>query len=182
MEKAELWESAKYISWPHSMSSPVVRVPRPCGTPESKSFPMLAGDSEQALFDRCLAYRDQRGIEIWGETRWRQIVFVAKRSVAKRRSSSQTPRTGVHLENRTGRAPAWVAAWYELMQDGTRRKRSKRFSFGTDRAKYPTSNKALAAAIARRKQEEAKWYCVLAEPAGSEEHNENQTQSSGPGK
>lgn len=148
------------------MSCPVVRVPRPNGTPESKSFPQHGSESMQALFDRCLAYRDKRGVEVWGKARWKQMLQVQKRSVVRHRSNSQTPYTGVCLEQRKGRAPAWVASWYALLPDGSRRKCSQTFSFGTERAKYSTSSRALAAAIARRKVEEVKWYCTLGPGTG----------------
>ena len=156
-----LWKSTKYISWPYTLSSPVVRVPRPTGTPESRSFPQLEGESAQALFNRCLAFRNRRGVELWGKDRWEQMLKVQARSVARHRSDSKSPYNGVYLEEREGRAPVWVACWYELMPGGKRRRRSQSFSFGTERAKYPTSNKAQAAAIERRKEEEAKWYSVL---------------------
>lgn len=157
----ELWEGTKYISWPFTLSSPVVRVPRPRGTPESKSFPQQEGETEQALFDRCLAYRNQRGVQLWGDARWQQMLQVQARSVARHRSVTQSPYNGVYLEERQGRAPVWVACWYELVPGGKRKRRYQSFSFGTERAKYTTSNEALAAAIGRRKEEEAKWYSVL---------------------
>lgn len=111
-------------------------------------------------FDRCMAYRDKRGVELWGRARWKQMLLVQKRSVAKYRTKSKSPYPGVFLEERKGKAPVWVACWYELLSDGSRRRGSKTFSFGTKRAKYPTSSQALADAIARRKIEEAKWYCA----------------------
>ena len=155
----QLWESTKYVSWPKSHSNPMVRVPRPLGKPETKSIPRLA--SEYDTFERCLAYRDQRGREIWGERRWKELLRVEARSVARHRERPAGPITGVyHYERPTG-TTLWVAAWYELMPDGSRKKRSAQFSYGTSRTRYATSEEAMQAAIKRRQEEETRWYCVV---------------------
>ena len=126
----------------------MVRVPRPSGKPETKSIPRLA--SEYDTFERCLAYRDQRGREIWGERRWKELLRVEARSVARHRERPAGPITGVyHYERPTG-TTLWVAAWYELMPDGSRKKRSAQCSYGTSRTRYAISDEAMQAAIKRR--------------------------------
>jgi len=156
-----LWESAKYISWPFCSKCPIVRVPRPSGRPEPRSMPALPGETNQVHFARCVKHRDRRGIQIWGEFRWAEMLQVQARSVARHRESPAGPQTGVFLYERPGTAPVWVAVWYELLDDGSRRKRSKGFSFGTPRAKFSTSEQAEAAAIERRNLEEARWYSTV---------------------
>ena len=74
LELPQLWESAKYISWPHTHAHPVVRVPRPSGTPESKTIRPLRGEGEFDTFERCEAYRNQRGVALWGERRWAELL------------------------------------------------------------------------------------------------------------
>jgi hypothetical protein len=136
----------------------MVRVPLPSGKPETKSIPRLA--SEYDTFERCLAYRDQRGREVWGARRWKELLLVDARSVARHREQPAGPITGVyHYERPTG-TTLWVAAWYELMPDGSRKKRSAQFSYGTFRTRYATSEEAMQAAIKRRQEEEVRWYCV----------------------
>jgi hypothetical protein len=103
----------------------------------------------------------QPRIQIWGEFRWAEMLQVQARSVARHRESPAGPQTGVFLYERPGTAPVWVAVWYELLDDGSRRKRSKGFSFGTPRAKFSTSEQAEAAAIERRNLEEARWYSTV---------------------
>ncbi|MBF6615528.1 MAG: hypothetical protein ITG07_02260 [Candidimonas sp.] len=153
-----LWESAKYVSWPYTHNSPIVRVPQPSGTPESRSMAPRPGETEDALFARCIEYRNARGVKVWGERRWAEMLQVQARSVARHREAPAGPQTGVYHYERPNTAPVWVAAWYELLADGTRRKRSKTFSYGTPRARYSTSEQAEAAAIERRNLEEARWY------------------------
>ena len=153
-----LWDSAKYVSWPFTHANPIVRVPRPSGTPESHSIAPRPGETEKALFARCIAYRNARGIQIWGARRWAEMLHVQARSVARHRETPAGPQTGVHHYQRPDSAPSWIATWYELIADGTRRKRSKGYSYGTPRAQYPTSELAKAAAIERRNLEEARWY------------------------
>jgi len=130
-----LWTSTKYVSWPYVHANPIVRVPTPSGQPESRSIPHRAGVSEQVTFRRCVQYRDKRGVEIWGKQRWAEMLKVQARSVARHRESPAGPQTGVFLYERSNSAPVWIATWYELLDDGSRRKRSKEFSFGTARAK-----------------------------------------------
>jgi len=114
----QLWESTKYVSWPKSHSNPMVRVPRPTGKPETKSIPRLA--NEYDTFEQCIAYRDQRGKEVWGARRWKELLLVDARSVARHREQPAGPITGVyHYERPTG-TTLWVAAWYELIPDGSR--------------------------------------------------------------
>lgn len=47
------------------------------------------------------------------------------------------------------------------MPDGSRKKRSAQFSYGTSRTRYATSEEAMQASIKRRQEEEARWYCVV---------------------
>lgn len=154
----ELWESTKYVSWPFSHDNPIVRVPRPSGQPESMSIKRIAGESEEATFLRCLQYRDKRGVEIWGEKRWQELLKVRARSVARHRDGPAEHHTGVNHYERGNGAPVWIASWYELKSDGTRRKRCKEFSYGTPKARFSTSEQAKDAAIRRRNLEEARWY------------------------
>lgn len=80
---------------------PMVRVPRPLGKPETKLIPRLA--NEYDTFERCLAYRDQRGREIWGSRCWKELLRVEARSVARHRERPAGPITGVyHYERPTG--------------------------------------------------------------------------------
>lgn len=159
-ENFALWESAKYISWPFSLANPIVRVPRASGTPESKTIARLPGETEESLFLRCLQYRDERGIAIWGARRWAELLQVQARSVARHRKRPAGPQTGVYHYARSNSAPSWIASWYELQTDGTRRVRRKVYSYGTPRAAFRTSEQAEAAALKRRNLEEARWYCV----------------------
>lgn len=83
------------------------------------------------------------------------------RSVARHREQPVGPITDVyHYERPTG-TTLWVAAWYELMPDGSHKKRSAQFSYGTSRTRYATSEEAMQAALKRRQEEEARWYCVV---------------------
>ncbi|RNF58481.1 hypothetical protein EFK68_03645 [Pseudomonas aeruginosa] len=155
-----LWDSEKYVSWPFSHAHPIVRVPTPSGTPESKTIPMLPGESEESALARCLQYRNERGVQVWGSSRWAELLNVQARSVARHRAKPAGPQTGVFHYEKPGSAPAWIATWYELMPDGKRRKRSKGYSYGTPRALYDSSEKAKSAAIERRNREETRWYCT----------------------
>ncbi len=47
------------------------------------------------------------------------------------------------------------------MPDGYRKKRIGQFSYGTSRTRKATSEEAMQAAIKRRQEEEARWYCVV---------------------
>ncbi|WP_085920400.1 hypothetical protein, partial [Halomonas sp. CSM-2] len=156
-----LWESAKYVSWPRSHANPIVRVPRPSGRPESKTIARLP--NEYDTFECCIAYRDKRGIEVWGQKRWRELLLVEARSVARHHQRPAGPITGVYQYERPSGSTAWIAAWYELKADGSRKKRSAQFSYGTDISRYASSDDAMQAAIAKRKEEEERWYCVLGE-------------------
>lgn len=155
----QLWGSTKYVSWPKSHGNPMVRVPRPSGKPETKSIRRLA--SEYDTFELCITYRDQRGREIWGDRRWNELLLVDARSVARHREQPAGPVTGVYHYERPSGSTLWIAAWYELMPDGSRKKRSAQFSYGTSRTRYATSSEAMQAAIKRRHEEEERWYCVL---------------------
>ncbi len=157
LEQPHLWESTKYVSWPRSHTFPVVRIPTPAGQPESKTIKGLPGEQERDTFNRCIAYRDKRGPEIWGKRRWDELVSVQKRSVAKHRHERRGPMTGVNHYERHDRS-VWIATWYEPLPDGSRRKRSKWFSYGTSKSQFATSGQAEAAAIECREREEARWY------------------------
>lgn len=161
LQLPQLWESAKYINWPHTHGHPIVRVPRPSGLPESCTIRRQPGEAEYDLFDRCEAYRDKRGPEIWGERRWRQLIGVTKRSVAKHREGPAGPITGVNHSERPGWASAWVAHWYERLPDGSTRRRARAYSYGTPNAAYATSEEAMAAAAEKREKEERRWYSTL---------------------
>ncbi len=156
----KLWQSEKYVSWPYSLPNPVVRVPRPSGIPELKAIQPRPDETEESTFSRCVAYRDKRGVEVWGESRWAELLKVQARSVARHRERPAGPQTGVTHYQRRNSAPVWIASWYELQADGTRRKRSIEYSYGTSRAKYQSSDQAEAAAIDRRNLEETRWYCT----------------------
>ncbi|MGP5144305.1 hypothetical protein ACTXKF_18175, partial [Vreelandella alkaliphila] len=89
------------------------------------------------------------------------VVARDARSVTRHRERPADPITGVyHYERPTG-TTLWVAAWYALMPDGSRKKRSAQFSYGTSRTRYAISEEAMQAAIKRRQEEEARWYCVV---------------------
>ena len=117
----KLWESAKYISWPLTHDNPLVRIPRPSGQPESKTIPCLPDEQEKETFARCLQYRDARGVAIWGGLRWAELLKVQARSVARHREQPAGPMTGVYQYDRENSASVWIASWYELLPDGTRR-------------------------------------------------------------
>ena len=155
-----LWDSEKYVSWPFSVKHPTVRIPTPSGTPESKAIPLLPGESEESAHARCMQYGNERGIEIWGTSRWAELLAVAARSVARHRAKPAGPLTGVYHFDRPNGASVWIATWYELMPDGSRRKRSKGHSYGTPLAQFDSSEAAKDAAVERRKKEEARWYCT----------------------
>lgn len=160
LRKQSYWDTTKYLSWPWSLNSPVVRTPTPTGTPESCSFPARPGETEDELYTRCLHYRDVRGLKIWGAARWEEMLRVKARSVARHRKKQTGPINGVTLSCLPNRAPAWVAQWYELQPDGKRKKRKKQYSFGTEKAQYGTSKQAMAAAIEKRLEKEKRWYTV----------------------
>ncbi|MCZ0928689.1 hypothetical protein L0636_13430 [Halomonas janggokensis] len=83
--------------------------------------------------------------------------------MAKHRQRPAGPVTGVYHYERPSGSTAWIAAWYELTADGSRKKRSAQFTYGTGISRYASSDDAMQAAIAKRKEEEARWYCVLGE-------------------
>lgn len=157
---AAYWARTKYVYWPPSQPDPVVRVPTPNGEHESLSFSALG--SERAVFERCLAYRDQRGVALWGQSRWEELLKVDRRSVARHRKSREGPMTGVNHMERKG-SLGWAATWYELREDGTRRKRRKCFSYGGPFSQFSKSDDAMHAAMERREAEERRWYSVLGE-------------------
>lgn len=166
LQLPQLWDSTKYVSWPRTLAHPVVRVPRPSGTPLSRSIPWQV--TEYDTFVACVDYRDRVGPEIWGERRWMELLNVRKRSVAKHRASPAGPITGVNHYAAPGRAPVWIALWYELQGDGTRKKCSNHFSYGTTSACFSTSEQAMQAAIAHRQAMEARWYSTLGIGEGRE--------------
>ncbi len=155
------WTSAKYVYWPPSHPDPLVRVPTPAGTPESHTVSRRAGEDEASLFARCLAYRDRRGPEVWGARRWAELVGVAKRSVAKHHREPAGPIPGVNHYQRPNASAVWTALWYERQPDGTTKKRSKQFSYGTANSRFATSEQAMAAAVELREAMAARWYSVL---------------------
>lgn len=156
-----IWQTAKYIGWPYSQQNPIVRIPTPSGRPDSKSFRREPGETCEALFKRCLAYRDTEGPKIWGEKRWRELLNVQARSVTRHHSTPAGPITGVFHYEHPGGTNSWIATWYELRPDGTRRKRSKVYSYGKPTSQYATSAQAMLAAINRRITEEARWYSTV---------------------
>lgn len=161
LQLPQLWESTKFVSWPHTHANPIVRVPRPSGQPESRTIRRVSGESEYETFERCIEYRDSRGVALWGERRWTELLHVPKRSVAKHRESPAGPMTGVYHYQRPNGATVWIASWYELLPDGKRRKRSKQYSYGTPLSRFATSEQAMSAAIEKREKEEARWYTTL---------------------
>lgn len=169
----DAWEAAKHVSWPASWAKPMVRVPLPSGRYITKSMPVLS--RERDTLSACIRERDRIGVAIWGAKRWREMLAMPNRSVAKHRKGRVTPRTGVQLVDRPGRAPCWVASWYEPEagvehrpasprkgKAQPRRKRRKSFSFGTPHARFSSSEAALAEAVALREQMERRWYSVVA--------------------
>lgn len=164
----EAWDRTKHVSWPPSWSKPLIRVPLPSGKYISKSIAPLEDVNETLRI--CILERDRIAVQIWGELRWREMLAVPKRSVAKHRKNRTTPRIGVFHSERSGRAPCWIAVWYELDRqaayDGLsnrrpRRRRSKTFSYGTSNARYSTSASAYAAAWELRERMERRWYSVV---------------------
>lgn len=155
---APFWASTKYVYWFPSHPTPIVRVPTPDGRNESLSI--LPRCSEQQTFKECVAYRDQRGVALWGQARWEEITqATSRRSVAKHRKEASGPITGVHHMERSG-GLNWVATWYERRDDGSRRKRSTWFSYGGTSSQFGTSEQAMQAAINRRVAEERRWYSI----------------------
>ncbi len=153
----ELWEQTKFISWPYSQANPVVRIPTPSGTPESKTIRFE--DSEQATFARCLEYRNLRGPQIWGENRWDEILKVTARSVARNRKKPAGPRLGVYSYDE-GQTRGWTCCWYELLEDNTRKRRSKTFTYTGRSPNCKSNSEALLKAMKLREQMEARWYSV----------------------
>lgn len=158
LQLPELWRSAKYVQWPSSYPSPVVRVPFPDGSHDFRRITPLPSESEYDTFLRCIEYRDARGIEQWGEQPWMEVITVGRRSVVKHRAVTDAPVTGVCHSVHPRGTRMWVAVWSELHRDGIRYRRTKTFSYGTPRSQYSDSEQAKAAAIARRQKEEVLWY------------------------
>lgn len=162
-QKLPDWQDEKYIGWPPSHAKPSVRVPLPSGSTHSVSVTLR--ETEEETLAVCLRLRDKLGINLWGEQRWKQMLKVKSRSVAKHRKIKTTPFTGVcHLDRPKANSRAWVASWYELLPDGSRKKRQKTFSYGGKYSRYASSDQALAAAMERREKEERRWYSVYGEP------------------
>lgn len=151
----ELWESEKFISWPYTHANPIVRVPRAAVTPESKSIQRCADERE--TFRQCLEYRNRRGIEIWGEARWAEILRADARSVSRERARPASPQNGVRYQEK-GAWRGWVASWYERMGDGSTRKRSACFGFGGPKTRFASSADAFLAASAKRRVMQERWY------------------------
>lgn len=170
------WKHAKYVSWPPSWATPLIRVPLRDGRYISRSITMREGECEIELLARCRALRDAIAIPIWGAAKWNQILRVPKRSVTKLREDSKTPYNGIQLIEQSPWASYYSASWYEF--DGPekmlaeaqsvghrmpRRKRTKTFSFGTPHARFPSDEAALAAAIEFIKQKQQEQYVVVHE-------------------
>jgi len=173
LQLLEAWAATKHVSWPASWAKPMIRVPLPSGRYVTKSLTPMP--TERETLAACIEERDRIGMAIWGAKRWREMMAVPKRSVAKHRRERVTPRTGVQLDERPGRAPCWVASWYEPENGGVtlpdqpgkvasapRRKRSKSFSFGTPHARFSSSEAAFAEAVSLREAMERRWYSVVA--------------------
>lgn len=169
LQHPEKWKTTKYITWPPSWKTPMVRVPEKDGGYRSFSVKPRKGETEIALLARCRLLRDSVGIPIWGEEKWWNILRFPARSSTKPKRGSKTPYNGVSLVERPGWASYYAASWYEVdpSHDPTkesqthgkrvsRKKRRKTFSFGTKNAKYDSSEAALQAAIefVESKQEE----------------------------
>jgi hypothetical protein len=157
LQLPQLWTNTKYVAWHTDHLNPLVRVPRPGQRPESKTIQRLDGESEYDLYERCLAYRDQRGVEIWGKVAWETFLKVPARSVARQTEPSAGPVLGVRHYTR-GELGVWVVCWHERQPDGTRRQRSRHLSYGTPNARHATSDEALAEAIEIRTGKEQEWY------------------------
>lgn len=99
-------------------------------------------------------------MEIWGHKCWRELLLVEACSVARHRQRPAGPIIGVYHYERPCGTTIWTAAWYELTPDGTRKKRSAQYSYGTPQSRYASSEAAMQAVIRRREEEEARWYCV----------------------
>ena len=155
----------------------MVRIPLPGGGYITRSVTPCA--SETQTLEACKRRRDAIAVPIWGVGRWRQMLAVPARSAARPRKHSASGCNGVYLEKRQGRAPAWVAVWYEpenrdaaVAESQThgkrkpRRRRVARFSFGTPLARFSTSATAYEAAVERRREEEMRWYSSLGDGVG----------------
>lgn len=151
-----LWERTKYVSWPPTQGNPTVRIPHPAGKTVSKSVPRTGNEKE--TLERCVAQRDEAGQALWGERRWAEMLRLSTRPVAKPRKKMAGPMTGVNHYERKGFANIWVATWYERAPDGSPRRRSKQFSYGSENAQFSTSEQAMQAAIKKREEESARWY------------------------
>lgn len=154
----DLWKSEKFISWPYTQANPIVRVPRARATPESKSFKQC--EDERETFRRCLEYRNQRGVEIWGAARWAEILKSDARSASRERSSPASAQNGVTHQER-GAWRGWVAAWYERLPDGSTRRKSASFGYGGSRTRYASSAEAFLAACQKRKEMQDRWYSAI---------------------
>lgn len=158
------WQREKYLQWPPSHHKPSVRVPLPTGSYHSVT--VTPGDTETDTLQAAILLRDTLGEKLWGAHRWKEIVTVRTRSVAKHRQRRVGPITGVHHEppKAPGQAAKWIATWYERTPSHGTRKRSRQHSYGTPHAAYPTSEAAQEAAIRCRQENESRWYSVLGDP------------------
>lgn len=165
----EKWKVTKFISWPPSWDTPMVRVPDKSGGYSAFSVRPYANEDEHNLLERCRKLRDGIGIPIWGEEKWWNILRFPARSSTKPRKGTRSPYNGVSLIERPNSAPYYSASWYEVdpEQDPIsesqthgkrvpRKKRRKTFSFGTPNARFSTEEEALRSAIAfiKAKQDE----------------------------
>ena len=152
--------SAKYMAWCEGHVSPIVRVPRPKGGVESKSISRNENECEYDLFERCIEYRDRRGVEVWGKLRWTKILEEPIRTVARQQAKQAGPELGVRHYTRNGTS-AWAVYWMERLPNGTKKQRSKHFSYGSSHSRFRTSAEAQAAAIQVRKEKERIWYSTI---------------------
>lgn len=176
LEHPSAWKCTKYVSWPPSWPTPLIRIPQKDGSYISRSITMKVDESELDLLARCRSLRDALALPIWGAEKWEQILRVPKRSVSKIHKGSKTPYNGVQLIEHSRWASYYIAAWYEFDGPDTmlieaqsegrqmpRRKRSKTFSFGTTTARFSSQEAALAAAIEFIKEKQAESYVVVRE-------------------
>ena len=174
LKHAEVWKNTKFVSWPASWVKPMIRVPLPSGKYITRSVEPLP--KELDTIERCKDFRDQLAIPIWGVKRWREILSVPARSVTRPRKESNTPYNGVQLIQRVGKADYYEVCWYELDQRFgvgeesqthgkrlPRRRRTKKFSFGTPNARYYSQELALQEAIAWAQEKQRAVYCVCHE-------------------
>lgn len=173
LQHPEEWKTTKFVTWPPSWETPMVRVPEKDGGYRSFSVRPYENEPELHLLERCRKLRDGIGIPVWGEEKWWNILRFPARSSAKPRGNPSTPHNGVSLVARPNAAPYYSASWYEAdpEQDPTkesqthgkrvpRKKRRKSFSFGTPNAKFHTEEEALRAAIAFIQDKQSEVYVL----------------------